>query len=115
MAFKMKGSPMNRNFGIGDPDKKAERKAKGKRRREVLGKIVKEGPQDILEFGKELGQAVWGSRKTLPQDLAQYYVRDMPKGILELGRDIGTGVKEGVQKRVKKVVSKVKGRKKKSK
>jgi hypothetical protein len=39
MAFKMKGSPMNRNFGIGDPDKKAERKEKrAQRKRDRLAK-----------------------------------------------------------------------------
>ena len=34
MAFKMKGSPMNRNFNIGDPDKKAARQEERAQRKE---------------------------------------------------------------------------------
>ena len=64
MAFKMKGSPMHRNFGIGDPDKKAARKEKrAQKRRNRLakkGKLIaseymtptdEEGVYDVKEGG----------------------------------------------------------------
>ena len=44
MAFKMKGSPMSRNFKLGDPEKRAVRKEKRAQKRrnrlEKKGKLV---------------------------------------------------------------------------
>jgi hypothetical protein len=57
MAFKMNGSPMNRNFGIGDPDNRAARRIARLARK---GKLVaseymtptdEEGVYDIEEGG----------------------------------------------------------------
>ena len=63
-TFKMKGSPMHRNFGIGDPDKKAARQEKrAQNRRNRLaekGKLIasesmiptdEEGVYDVKEGG----------------------------------------------------------------
>ena len=70
-AFKMKSSPMHRNFGIGDPDKKAERKEKrAQRRRDRLakkGKLIASefmAPTDeegVYHETKGLGGAVTGT------------------------------------------------------
>ena len=105
MAFKMKGSPMNRNFGIGDPDKKAERqerrtriRAKNKRRR-----------QEYIESGDRKRDL-----KALPQQLLSTY-RKMPGALLEDVAKAGTSAKEFVQKGVKKAVEKVKNREKRNK
>ena len=50
MAFKMKGSPMERNFGVGDPDKKAARKEnRAQRRRDRLAKKGKLVASEYME------------------------------------------------------------------
>ena len=56
MAFKMKGSPMNRNFNIGDPDKKAARQEKrAQNRRNRLAKKGKLIASESMEPTDEEG------------------------------------------------------------
>ena len=56
MAFKMKGSPIHRNFGIGDPDKKAARKEKrAQKRRNRLAKKGKLIASEYMEPTNEEG------------------------------------------------------------
>jgi len=56
MAFKMKDSPMNRNFGIGDPDKKAARQEKrAQNRRNRLAKKGKLIASEYMEPTDEEG------------------------------------------------------------
>ena len=53
MAFKMKGSPMQRNFGIGSPAKKTNGPT-------TIAANIYQGAKDIKNFGK----AVWEGLKT---------------------------------------------------
>ena len=72
--FKMKGSPMQRNFGIGSPAK------------------LKGLATTLAKYGKKAYNAVKGVKKTTPKPKKSTYVSDLKKGTVTETTPKGTKI-----------------------
>ena len=93
MAFKMKGSPMARNFGIGKPIKKATNIVKGFRQDESDLKewLIDEKGMTPSDADKQIAD---GAHSTSDKDFLAWYKKNKDKG----GEDKGGEAKGGEAK-----------------
>ena len=113
-AFKMKGSPMQRNFGIGsparatDPTSGTTDKKKTKSKDPIGDWLRKAGKQLKSDLGTLKSKVETGAQKLtskVASDVSELAKTDVPKKFIKDVGNLKTKVETGVQKQTSKLAS----------